>query len=288
MTKKIAFATCKNLPHPADDDELLANYLRQAGFEVEYLVWNNPEIDWQTCDMVLIRSTWDYHQHTEAWEEWLQLLEEKQVKVWNPAATIRWNMHKSYLKDLERKGVQIVPTVFVEKGSTVNLNDILQENDWWKGVVKPAISLDAFHTWQTDLATADVQQAAFEALVAERDVMVQPFMPEIDEVGEYSFVFFGGKFSHTVLKSNPTGDFRIQGNYGGVNQLVEAHPALIKQAASILEATDLPQYYARIDVIERGGQLFLMELELIEPSLFLDMKEGAAKRLGDLMMAALQ
>ncbi|MEZ4884114.1 MAG: hypothetical protein R3E32_05180 [Chitinophagales bacterium] len=283
MSKKIAFATCRNLPHPAEDDKLLADYLRHAGFEVLYAVWNDAKIVWQDFDMVLIRSTWDYHKHIEAWREWLQLLEEKRVNVLNPVKTIRWNMHKSYLKEMEANGVQIVPTFFAKRGSKFSLKEILEKNGWWKAVVKPAVSLDAFHTWLTDLPTAEKQQNNFEALVMERDVMVQPFMPEINTRGEYSFVFFGGKFSHVVLKSNPTGDFRIQGNYGGRNQLIEVSPALISQATHILQSIDLPHYYARIDAIEREEQLYLMELELIEPSLFLDLEEEAVRRLGELV-----
>ena len=288
MTLKIAIATCAKLPHPADDDELLANYLRQAGFEVSYLVWNNDKIDWANYAIVLIRSTWDYHQHIEVWERWLQMLKDKQVKVLNPVETIRWNMHKSYLKELKQKGVRIVPTVFVEKGSITNLKAILEVQGWKKGVVKPAISLDAFHTWKTDLQCAESQQTTFEALITERDMMVQPFMPEIGTKGEYSFMFFGGVFSHVVLKANPTGDFRIQENYGGVNQLQEVDASLIVQAHSILQAANMPYTYARVDVIERENKLFLMELELIEPSLFLDLKEGAAKLLGDAMIQELQ
>ena len=283
MTKKIAFATCENAAVYAADDHALSLYLQNQGFEVSDVVWNKPEINWEEYDMVLIRSTWDYHQHIEAWKQWLQMLTEKKVKVWNPAETILWNMHKTYLKDLEQKGIQIVPTIFVERGENANLKEILEEQNWWKAVVKPAISLDAFQTWQTDLATAELQQANFEALVAKRDVMIQPFMPEIQTTGEYSFMFFGGEYSHTVLKSNPTGDFRIQENYGGLKQLVFPSPSLISQTQSILQSIDLPQYYVRVDVIERSGELFLMEIELIEPSLFLGLYEPSIKHLGDLI-----
>lgn len=283
--KKIAFATCNDAPAHAADDYVLSQYLQKEGFEVEYVVWNAVNIDWTIFDLVLIRSTWDYHQHIESWENWLQLLEEKQVKVWNPAQTIRWNMHKTYLKELQEKGVQIVPTVFVEQGSRISLKDILEDEGWWKAVVKPCVSLGAFHTWQTDLATAEQQQAAFETLIAERDVMIQPFMPEIQSVGEWSLMFFGGEFSHAVLKTNPTGDFRIQEHHGGLNHAMTAPSSFVAQAMTILQAVDLPHYYARVDVLERQGQLYLMELELIEPSLFLELGgQKVIERFGELVI----
>ncbi len=279
--KKIAFATCNDAPAHAADDHLLSKYLQKEGFEVEYAVWNNAAIVWEAFDLVLIRSTWDYPQQMEAWQKWLQLLEEKRVNVWNPVETIRWNMHKAYLEELKKKGVPIVPTVFVEKGSGANLKDILEEQEWWKAVVKPCVSLGAFHTWQTDMATVEQQQVAFEALVAERDVMIQLFMPEIQTVGEWSLMFFGGEFSHAVLKSNPTGDFRIQEHHGGLNHVMQVPNSFVSQASDILQAVDLPHHYARIDVLERAGKLFLMELELIEPSLFFGLAEEGVKRFGE-------
>ncbi|MGB0931005.1 MAG: ATP-grasp domain-containing protein [Chitinophagales bacterium] len=287
--KKIAFATCNDAPAHAADDYVLSQYLQKKGFEVEYVVWNDSVVDWTVFDLVLIRSTWDYHQHIEAWQNWLHTLEEKQVNVWNPVETIRWNMHKAYLNELQEKGVQIVPTVFIEQGSTANLKVILENQGWWKAVVKPAVSLNAFHTWQTDVATASQQQAAFEALVVERDVMIQTFMPEIQTVGEWSLMFFGGEFSHAVLKNNPTGDFRIQESYGGLSHIMDIPASFISQAATILQAVDLPHQYVRVDVLERDGKLYLMELELIEPSLFLELGgEEVIERFGELVIRGLE
>lgn len=283
INQRIAFATCSELPHPADDDELLADYLQAAGFEVQYVIWNDAHIKWENFSLVLIRSTWDYHAHTATWYAWLQSLEEKQITVWNPPQTLQWNTHKSYLKELQEKGIQIVPTVFIAKGNPHNLHEILTSNDWKRTVVKPAISLNAYQTWTTDLESASKHQADFEALIAEKDVLVQQFMPEIQNEGEWSLLFFGGQFSHAVLKSNPTGDFRIHEHHGGLNQKIVASPTIISQAEQILQSIDYPYHYARVDVILRGEQIILMELELIEPSLFLDLDQEAVQRLGSLI-----
>ncbi len=279
----IAFATCNELPHPADDDELLANYLRAAGFEVKYAIWNNENVRWENFSLILIRSTWDYHANISAWYAWLQSLEEKQLNVWNPSKTLQWNTHKSYLKELQEKDIQIVPTVFIAKGNPHNLHEILTSNDWARAVVKPAISLNAYQTWRINIEDTLKQQADFEALIAEKDVLIQQFMPEIQSEGEWSLLFFGGQFSHAVLKSNPTGDFRIHEHHGGLNRKMEASPTAILQAKKILQSIDYPYHYARVDVILRGKQVILMELELIEPSLFLDLDQEAVQRLGSLI-----
>ena len=280
----IAFATCPKLPNPADDDELLAEYLRAKGFEVVYAFWNDTQVKWEDFVLVLIRSTWDYHLHMEAWYAWLQSLEEKRVNIWNPVKTLQWNTHKFYLKELHEKGIPIVPTVFIPKGKSTNLQQILTSNGWNRGVVKPAVSLGADDTWQTSLATAAQQQTDLEALVSRKDVLVQAFMPEIQSQGEHSLMFFGGKFSHAVVKSNPTGDFRIQEEHGGVNQPIEIHSSVIQQAEKILESIDYSCFYARVDVILRENQLILMELELIEPSLFFDLGEEAVEQFGELIL----
>lgn len=284
MPKRIAFATCKDAPQHASNDSFLSQYLQKNGIEVEYVIWNDSNVNWQAFDLVLIRSTWDYHQRIEEWTDWLQLLKEKQVNVWNPVETILWNMHKIYLKELQEKGVSIVPTVFIEQGERLNLKGILEKQGWQKAVVKPCVSLGAFHTWQTKLATADQRQADFEDLVAQRDVMVQEFMPEIQTVGEWSLVFFGGEFSHAVLKSNPTGDFRIQEQHGGLNKKMNVPESFVSEASDVLKAIDLPQYYARIDVLERNGKLFLMELELIEPSLFFELSREGTEMFGEILV----
>ena len=153
-------------------------------------------------------------------------------------------------------------------------------------VLKPQISLSAFGTFRASLATADALQERFDMLTAERAMMVQTFLPEVISQGELSFVFLGGRHSHTVRKLPRSGDFRVQKDHGGSRELVEAAPALVVEAERMLAAAGAPLLYARVDVVETAGGLVLMELEAIDPELLLGFMPGAPERFAEAIVAA--
>jgi hypothetical protein len=250
------------------------------------VVWNDVAVRWSLFDRVVIRSCWDYHLRLAQFLAWLDRVEADRVQLWNPPPLIRFNAHKSYLKELKAAGLPVVPTAWLERGSTFDLGRLLQDRGWPEAVVKPAVSASAFRTWRVSAqeAASGDSYRAFRELVAESDVLVQPFLREIEQEGEWSFVFLGGEFSHAVLKRPAVGDFRVQTEYGG-SVLTEPPPSsAISDAQAVARYFRDPWAYARIDAVLAEGALTLMEVELIEPYLFLGSHPMAAVRLADAIL----
>lgn len=280
-SRNLAFVTYHKAPNLTPDDVLAIPPLNEIDFEVTPVIWNDPAVDWKQFDAVVIRSCWDYHRQPRQFEEWLNQLKAQQVTVWNPVEISRWNMNKKYLQELAAKGVAIPPTIWLAAESSANLSALLNEKHWDQAVIKPVISATAYQTYRTSPATAKADQAKLDEVLRHAGVMIQKFVEEITTAGEWSLIFFAGKFSHAVLKRAPAGDFRVQADFGGTYQLHLPPPALIKQAEAILRLIEPPLLYARVDGADCNGQLVLMELELIEPCLFLKADIAAPRRFAE-------
>jgi len=241
-------------------------------------VWDTSGTAWERFDAVVIRSCWDYHTRLGEFTAWLDRVGQVGVPVWNPPALLRWNADKTYLRDLAARGIPIVPTRWVSRGEATSLAQVLAAARWSEAVVKPAVSAAAFHTWRVSRAEAEAAATRFQALVATRDVLVQVFLPEIERSGEWSFCFFGGIYSHAVVKRPRPGEFRVQEAHGGTAQAARPGPALVAQAEAVIAALPGPTVYARVDACQVDGRLCLMELEALEPSLFLDQEPRAPDR----------
>jgi glutathione synthase/RimK-type ligase-like ATP-grasp enzyme len=255
---KVAIVTWRGLRELAPDDRLLRDALQRRGVDACAVVWDDPDVDWRTFDAIVIRSTWDYHKRVDDFRAWLDAMEG--LPLWNPPSLLRWNIHKSYLLELEARGVSIVPTLLVRRGEE------MPHVPWPDVVVKPAVSATAYRTAR-----------GLERL--DCDMLVQPFVPEIVQDGELSFVFLGRQFSHAVRKRASDGDFRVQTDFGGSAERFAPHADLIAQAENIAATLGEEWLYARVDCVVRDGRLLLMELEATEPSLFLD--AAAAERFAD-------
>lgn len=272
MQIAIATTAIDNVPFIGTEYGLIPS-LKQHGIEAEFVIWDDDCINWSRYDAVLVRSIWNYHEKPQIFLNWLSSLESQSIPIANQPDILRWNMDKRYLRDLAANGIPTLPTIWVESDNQASLLDILEKNNWQEAVVKPTVSNSAINTWRTDLKSASADQPRFEALMQHKQVMVQQFAPQIT-TGEYSFLFFGGLFSHVVLKKSATNSFFVQEEYGGTTTLlnaiddhyVEQAEAILLAAASIVGHTPT---YARVDVIDDGGTLVLMELEMIEPELFL-------------------
>jgi glutathione synthase/RimK-type ligase-like ATP-grasp enzyme len=266
---RLALATSSKFPTLTEDDRLLLDPLAQHGIQAHPAIWNDPNQDWSACAAVLIRSCWDYHLAPEKFLDWIAQLESAHIPILNPAPLIRWNAHKGYLRDLDTRGIPIVPTFWPEQiAGPILLREKLRELGWCKAVVKPRISATAYRTQlvtQEDAATA---QPLFDELHRGSGVMLQKFMDSITTEGEWSLLFFGGKFSHAILKKPQPGDFRVQNDFGGTARRADPPPHVLASATRAVEAVD-PTVYARVDGVVDDGRFLLMELELIEPMLFL-------------------
>lgn len=277
----IAFVTSTAHPDLTPDDRLAVAQLERRHARVAAAIWNDPSIDWAAFDAIIIRSTWDYHHRAAEFRAWIDALEAAGAPMWNPPAVLRWNMEKTYLRDLERAGVPIVPTEWLEQGTNPDLGGLLAERGWMDAVVKPVISAAATRTWRVSHATVlDVGVQFAESLDA-GDVMVQPFMPEIQTRGEWSLMFIDGDFSHAVRKMPTEGDFRVQTGFGGRSITDQPDGEVIRAARRVLDVAPSPWLYARVDGIETDAGFVLLELEMLEPALFFSHTTSGAARFAE-------
>lgn len=290
----IAFATYAADPHIQADDQALAEALVRRGATAVARVWDDPEIDWKAFDAIVLRSTWDYFVKAERFREWLEAREYDGTRILNPVSAVRWNIDKRYLRDLEGRGVAIVPTHWVNHRERPDLTGILWDRGWDEVVVKPAISAAAHETWRTTRERAPDDNARIRALASSGAVLVQPFLPEIERDGEWSLLFFGGRYSHAERKLPRAGDFRVQSKFGGRYSTEQPPKRAIDAAryviATALELTGLipPELpYARVDGCIVDGRFLLMELEIIEPTLFFGRSGVAAARCAAAILDAL-
>ena len=218
----VAFATYDQEPGISADDALAAAVLGQAGITVTPAVWDDPGVDWSAFDAVVIRSTWDYPLKAEQFERWLRSLAALSSRLWNPPGPVLWNTNKRYLLDLAGRGVNAVPTEYLTAGDRPDLKALLERRGWDVAVVKPAVAVGSHGAWCTSRATAQADQPRFAGHLGARDLLVQPFLPEVTSRGEWSLVFLGGEYSHAVLKRPAGGDFRVQEHLGGNSAPAEA------------------------------------------------------------------
>lgn len=284
----IALATYAAAPNLAPDDRLLLSALEDMGIRAEPAVWSSSDVDWSAFDGVVIRSCWDYHRAFDAFSTWLARLESHAIPVWNPIPLVRWNADKRYLLDLARCGVPTIPTVVIPRGEGRRAASIASAEGWSKIVVKPAVSASGYET-HAFAAPFDGEAMDTVARVASLcEVLVQPFAPEVSRDGELSLVFLGGEFSHAARKRAAPGEFRVQVEHGGTVEPTIVSGDVIEQASRAIAALDESPVYARVDGILRDGALLLMELELIEPNLFLELRESAAERLASAVAERLE
>lgn len=286
--RRVGLATYRRLPNLSADDRVLVPALAALGLRAEAVVWDQPDVP-PGVTAVVIRSCWDYHLRIDEFFSWLSRLERRGVRVLNPPPLIRWNADKHYLLDLSSRGVATVPTRVIRKGERGRLAGVLAEAGFEEAVVKPAVSASAHATWRTSRALAHHDDSQFQAAVAAGDVLVQPLISVVATQGEWSVICFGGTPSHAVLKRPAAGDWRVQGELGGTAQLRTAPPALIKDARRVLSAAGAEQAaYARVDGYLDDDRLVLMELELIEPQLYLDLEPEAPSRFAGAIAATLR
>lgn len=264
----IAVITCKAFECLTVQDQILVPEFAKRGCKAIPIVWDEFEGDFSDFDFILIRSPWDYFVKIDGFLKFLGKLKKSNSIVVNSVKTVEWNMHKFYLRDLAELGVKIIPTVFCGIGQN-QISTISEE--WERVVVKPAISAGAHLTKVVDVHTDKDKLEKYSLLNNELDLLVQPFMQEISDIGETSFVFFNKIYQHAVLKKPKANEFRIQYQFGGIYQRVYPTIELINQARFIINSIEEELAYARVDGIVINETLHLMELELIEPDLYLNL-----------------
>jgi len=287
---RIAFATCKVLPEPDVDEDLLLSACREAGIDAEMAGWDDPTVDWDSYYAVVPRSTWNYHLTPAAFCDWIEHVNSR-ARLVNPAKTMLGNIHKGYLLELQAQGIPVVATrifpsldssslgmrfrlqkykstsaspfslVSTQREDMPLLRDVLAETGWKKVVIKPAISAASYMTYAFTIDELDLAQPLFEELLMSYDVMVQEFMPN----GEMALVYIDGALTHGVEKYA-----RFADGVESVSPTADEVSSELRRLGDAVMQTVAPGWlYARVDVMrDHRGQWRLSELELIEPSLF--------------------
>jgi glutathione synthase/RimK-type ligase-like ATP-grasp enzyme len=253
-----------------NEDDVLIQFLNSNELNVEKVIWNNPQVVWENFDLVMLKSPWDYFNLIEDFYQWLNQLKSKNIKLLNPVDTILWNADKHYLKDIEDAGLTIAKSIFLEKGADINLKHYFHKFSSEKLIVKPAVSGGAKNTFKVTPENVTTVNSELNMLLKEEAFIVQPFLKEIEENGEWSFLFFGGEFSHALLKKAKPGDFRVQHSFGGTIHPQQPSSDLLITVKRYVDQFANGCLYARVDGVLVNNEFQLIELELIEPYLFLD------------------
>ncbi len=281
---RIALVTCRDrstVDVDVDHERLLEAVARIAGVEASWQAWDDPWVDWSTFDRAILRSTWNYHLHRDAFLRWIDDVG-RVCEVRNPPSVIRWNTDKRYLGELAEAGFGVVPTAYVDRGQRGTLAEWMDQRGFEEVVVKPTVSCGSFETHRfrrdavdgTDLAT----------LARDREMMVQPYIAEVEGSGERAIVTLGGEPSHAMRKTP---------RFDGGDERTERAPLAVDEAAFARRLVAWTEarfgtklLYGRVDVVRRrSGELVVMELELTEPSLFLGQQNGAADHFARLITA---
>jgi glutathione synthase/RimK-type ligase-like ATP-grasp enzyme len=279
----LRIATCRPLPEPDVDEDLLLAALAERGVAARMAAWNDPDENWDAPIPTLLRSTWDYIHALPDFEAWIARAAAA-APLWNPPQVLRGNLHKRYLLELAARGVPVVPTELVAQGAGGTLAGRLAARGWHDVVVKPAVGAGSFETHRLADGASGAGEALLARLAATRDVLIQPYQSSVEAHGERALVWIAGTFTHAVRKSPRFAD--------GVEQVSAALPVSAAERA-VGEAALAPLaaqlLYARVDVApDAAGQPQVMELELVEPSLFLLQSPPALARLADAIVDRLR
>lgn len=274
QNEKIALLTYNDEPALTDSEQLLPPAFKDAGIEAVAAPWDE-DLDWSQFSTIILRACWNYHLKRDKFLHWLDSRSLEGTRIWNPPEIIKWNTDKHYLLDLEKKGVKIIPSVLWEPNHEATLAQIISDRGWANGIVKPTVGASAYKVKKFDTNSA---LAVEQQLDRSQSWLVQQFRPEVNTEGEYSLIFFGHNYSHSVMKKPKSDDYRTQPHYGGIEWEIEPASQVIEQAGSILDKVGGELLYARVDGLLFDGNFHLMELELAEPYLFFGSHPKAPQR----------
>jgi len=292
---RIAILTCRQLPKfitweiPdadelfADDRRLIAEFARR-GVSAEAVSWGDPDIDWNTFDIALIRSTWDYIDAREEFIEAMWAIDNSSCRLINPVETVRWNSHKGYLVDPFDPRTPTVPTYRADRADPAELRDVMDRGGWRDVVIKPIVGAAGFGVRRVSLDDMDGQLEQLRTTPEGGYLIVQPLIESVKDEGELSFIFFDRRFSHLVRKRPAAGDYRINPVFGGIDESGTPRPGDVAQAEAILARIPYKNLYARLDLVRINGRLAVMEIEMIEPFLYFDHFPASVARFADVVL----
>jgi hypothetical protein len=274
----VLLATSSDYPTLIPDDVPLIDALAQRGIEARPAIWDKWEERWDMPDAVILRTVWDYHLRYEDFLVWIERVE-GQTEILNPPDMIRWNAEKTYLRDLSDQGVPIVPTQWFEPGGAYDLRQVIQAAGWGDALLKPVVSASAYETRRVTPGGLDEAQAQLDRMLLSTGMMLQPYLAEVERDGEISLIYFEGHYSHAVRRPSALVHGIDLADEGFSFNATAAQQHLGQQ---ILGSLDEIPLYARVDLAETDqAGLLLLELELIEPSLFFHHAPGSLEHFAD-------
>ena len=288
------------------EDGLVMDALVACGLTVDRKAWCDDRMDWSQTKSALFRTTWDYFDRWDTFSPWQHRVQ-AQTRLLNAASIVHWNLDKHYLRDLEQRGVKVVPTAYVRRGSTLTLFELMTQHGWSDVVIKPAIAGAAVDTYRVtrlgavtalspEPPTAEDTESLWHWLLAQQDTLVQPFLSNVVECGEKSLIWIDGEVTHGVLKRAKSGDFRVQDDHGGTVAPLEvtqddkrlAQDIMTKCRAHCASQGWEAPLYARVDLMRHEeGQWLVSELEMVEPELWFRFHPEAAHTLAQAIKARL-
>ncbi len=267
-----------------DEDNLVLKAFENKGWKAAIKSWDDPDFDWTQTKHVLFRTIWDYFHRFNEFAPWLKETSVKTNMI-NAYEQIIWNIDKHYLNDLLDEGINIPETLFIKKGDSRSLQDLHDDMGWEDTVIKPCISGAGRHTYKLNSENIVDHEDIYKELIAQEDMMLQPFLELVPEKGEIAFMVMGGQFTHAILKKAKEGDFRVQDDFGGSIHDYSPTPEEIAFAENVVKSVSPLSAYARVDAVwDNDGNLCVSELELIEPELWFRKKPEAADVLADFVV----
>lgn len=279
MTQRtFAFLTMEDTAAWSIDADLAFPPLAALGWDCRWLPWRTPGVDWDAYDAVYPAATWDYPEDPAAFLGVMEAIERSSAVLVNDIRLLRWNLPKTYLRDLASRGADVVPSRWYERFADCDLEADAARFGSERLVVKPVVSTNATDTFLLSLPLAAGDREGLAASFAERPFLVQPFVESVKSLGEYSLFFIGGAYSHAIQKVPKRGDFRVQEEHGAEIRPAAPDAELSAAADRVMRLVEPRPVYARCDFLRGDGRYRLMELELIEPSLYLRMDDRAPSR----------
>jgi glutathione synthase/RimK-type ligase-like ATP-grasp enzyme len=278
--KKIAFVTSEADPNLIADDRLAFAPLEKLGIDVEPLIWDRPGQKLEGFDAFVFRSCWNYHKKHAQFSDWLNKLGALDTQILNSIEINQWNLSKKYLLDLELCGIAIPETTFLPAKS-FNPNDLdeyLQLINSEKVVVKPAVSLNGDDTFLVDKSDFASMTKKANEINHSRDLLLQQFIPEVQTGGEISLIYFNGQFCHAIRKTAKSGEFRIHEEHGGTRESYIPDADDLRFANNVVDQITENLLFCRVDLIKSDNKIYLIELEILDPMLFLGMDPKAPGR----------
>ena len=279
-----AILTIKDLSHFECYDHLLINSMKKYGWDCKLVPWDILNISWNDFDLAIIRSTWDYQDRIKEFLKVLHNIHTSNCVLQNSLDLVKWNIDKSYLLELSKKDIEIIPSFFLKNYDEQNIQKYFSYFSNEKLIIKPTISANADDTHILTKQGFSNSTSFLSNLFSKRGFIVQPFIKNIKEEGEFSLIFFGEHYSHTLLKTPKKSDFRVQEEHGGILRLIEnPEKKLLKIAETIIGSLPFNNLYARVDLVRSKDTFLLMEVELIEPSLYFNLAPEASATLAKII-----